>query len=338
MDAHRAGGSRVSLAEVLAILVLWGMTTVGVFVAYTRVPVDELYEVSKSGPRAAAGRVLVYWNFPIAFVAIAVLGFALARLWEGGKTARGWARRVVELLAAVALLLCLVAGFPGVVDSHDLDARPINAMPAIGVAIAAALFVVAWRRGGGGARSPWQRKDNVRFALVVVLAVLALPWILAEFGFYIGDIPGLGHVFMSKQIVNCGDRVVAVHLGGHHGFDGAAMAITGLVLSRAVGTLRRGWARVVLGLYVALLIAYGVANGVQDFWGEQVVKRGWATSEIPSMYRPRIAPEWGLVLIGIVVVYLLLIRSRETGDALSTPARKGTEPTLPSRRGAPLAR
>jgi hypothetical protein len=331
MDGQGSRGSRVSLVESLAMLGIWGVLTVAVFVTYARVPVDELYVVSKSGPLAAAGRVLVYSNFPFAIVAAALLGFALARIFEGGLLATRRSRWIVGALAVAAIGLCLVTAYPGVVDNHDLDAKAINVVPAIGAGIALSLFVVAWRRGGAGERLPWQSIDMVKLGVIGVLAVLALPWLFAAFGFYIGDVPGLGHVFMSKQL-DAGHDEVAVHLGGHHGFDGAMLAITGLVLSHAVGTLRRGWGRMALGLWLAFMVVYGVANGVQDFWGEQIVKRGWATSEIPSMYRPRLTPEWGLVLIGIVLVYLLLIRSREPGDSGSTTTPEQTARPLPRRR------
>jgi hypothetical protein len=223
-----------------------------------------------------------------------------------------------------------------VVDQHDLDAKAINAVPAIGVVIAMGLFGVAWRRGGAGERRPWQTVDTVTIALIAVLAVLALPWILAEVGVYVGDFPGLGDVFMSKQ-ADANQREVAVHLGDHHGFNGAELAITGLVLSRAVGTLRRGWVRLALGLYVALMVVYGVANGAQDFWYEQVVKRDWATSQIPNMQRPRLAVEWGLVLIGVVAVYLVLVRRRETRGNSSAAASGQSDQAL-SRRGGVHAR
>jgi hypothetical protein len=55
---------------------------------------------------------------------------------------------------------------------------------------------------------------------------------------------------------------------------------------------------------MALVFVYGMTNAVQDFWTEQVVKRGWTTHEIPKMVAPSIRPGWAVVLAltGLVVI------------------------------------
>ena len=58
-------------------------------------------------------------------------------------------------------------------------------------------------------------------------------------------------------------------------------------------------------ILVSLMLVYGVANLVQDLWHEQVVKRGWTESDIPSVTTPRLAAIWVLVLAGTGVVYAL---------------------------------
>jgi hypothetical protein len=57
---------------------------------------------------------------------------------------------------------------------------------------------------------------------------------------------------------------------------------------------------------VALLFVYGIANFVEDFWGEQVVKRGWSDWHMPQMIRPELSPAWGLMLLVAVGIYVLL--------------------------------
>ena len=56
---------------------------------------------------------------------------------------------------------------------------------------------------------------------------------------------------------------------------------------------------------VSLMLVYGAANLVQDFWHEQVVKRGWTDSDVPSVTTPDLTAMWALVLAGTVVVYAL---------------------------------
>ena len=58
--------------------------------------------------------------------------------------------------------------------------------------------------------------------------------------------------------------------GHHHGLDGVLLALSALLLSRMQVTRLRA----VVGAYLALMLAYGLANAVQDAWLEQVVKRG----------------------------------------------------------------
>jgi hypothetical protein len=50
---------------------------------------------------------------------------------------------------------------------------------------------------------------------------------------------------------------------------------------------------------------YGTANLLQDFWHEQVVKRGWTEWDIPAALEPRLHPIWLLMLAGAAIVYIL---------------------------------
>jgi hypothetical protein len=94
----------------------------------------------------------------------------------------------------------------------------------------------------------------------------------------------------------------AVHLGHHHGLDGTLLALSALALSRVVGQLRPPALRIAVGLYVALMLVYGLANALQDFWLEQLVKRGTTSLELPTMTVPRVSWEW----LAIVLVALLI--------------------------------
>jgi hypothetical protein len=53
------------------------------------------------------------------------------------------------------------------------------------------------------------------------------------------------------------------------------------------------------------LIAYGLGNIANDAWGEQVVKRGWTDSVLPSVVRPSVNWMWLVVLAVGAAIFLL---------------------------------
>ena len=81
-----------------------------------------------------------------------------------------------------------------------------------------------------------------------------------------------------------GTVIAAVHLGHHHGLDGALLVLTALLLSRV--SIEGRVLRIVLFSYLGAMFAYGAVNCVQDAWNEQLVKRGWTDSSIPSAILP----------------------------------------------------
>jgi hypothetical protein len=52
------------------------------------------------------------------------------------------------------------------------------------------------------------------------------------------------------------------------------------------------------------MLAYGVANFAQDFWTEQIVKRGWTTHKIPSLLHPSFSIGWACILAGAAALEL----------------------------------
>ena len=119
----RRSGPRV----VLAVWMLVAIDLVLAVVTYARLPARGLYNVSGTGLEGGLSRALVETNYPAALVAVAVL------LAVGPRP---------RWLAWAAAALCLVVVVPGVVDLHNLDAKPVNALPAIGVLVA---FVLSMR-------------------------------------------------------------------------------------------------------------------------------------------------------------------------------------------------
>lgn len=293
---------RPGFHEVVAVWALGATATLAVVATYARLPPEALYNTQDDGLAGGLGRALVFLNFPWALVAIAVALLAADRLDE----------RWADVAAAVAIALSLVVVVPGVVDQSDLDARPVNAIPAAGVALALALTLSGLGRGGLGARAARGRGDGARLALALVLVVPAIPWWFAELGFYVSDVPILGSVFLAEEVVpEPGHREIrAVHLGHHHGTDGVLFALAALALSRQLGSMCRARLRTALALYLSLMLVYGLANAAQDFWLEQVVKRGTTHVELPSFLRPDLDLGWMFLVLAAAAVYALLLRRR----------------------------
>ncbi|MGZ4358973.1 MAG: hypothetical protein ACXVY8_06270 [Gaiellaceae bacterium] len=288
-------------AEALAVLALVAVVTLALTATYARIPAAQLYHVSHGGLRGGLSRALVLLDFPFALVAPPLAAIAFDRLRGSGASA----------LAALATVLAAVVAWPGVVDQANLDAKPVNAVPALGLGLAAALtLVAAARRAGGFVRR--LRLDPGRLVLALCLTVVSLPWLAAELGFSISDVPLAGRVFLGDQIRagSAGETPVVVHLGHHHGADGLYLALAALLLTRALPLQRR--LRRLLSAYLALLLAYGVANLVQDLWTEQVVKRGWTHDELPSMLHPSLSLAWLAILLAGAAIELGALR-RESG-------------------------
>jgi TRAP-type C4-dicarboxylate transport system permease small subunit len=146
--------------------------------------------------------------------------------------------------------------------------------------------------------------------------VVSLPWLTAAAGFYFP-----GDVFMGEELFRerDGTLLAAVHLGHHHGLDGSLLVLTALLLTRV--RIQQARLRLVTAAYLGLMLAYGAVNWVQDFWFEQVVKRGWTDESIPSAIVPAFEPVWGVVAALAVLSALVLLR--EGPEAPRAPSYSG---------------
>lgn len=288
---------------------LWALlfATAGVIVVtYWRLPPEELYNVSESGVDLGLGRALVYLNYPVSLVAISIAWLAADRI---GTRRALWA-------AGIASLLCAATALPGVVDQHDLDAKPVNVLPAIGVAIA---FVLSLK-------APWERVgklplDPLRLAIGLLVWLVALVWIASVAGFYFP-----GDLFLGEEFRQGGDGRLgrAVHLGDHEGLDAALLVTSTLVLTR----YRPQWA---VAFLLGLTFVYGLAVEWRDFWFEQVVKRDWMSWTPPQVLTPRLSLAWGALIVlatGVAVVLRRLEGPRRPGE---DPRRRAPAPV----RGCP---
>ena len=290
----RAGPAQ---GEALAVWGIWAAVLLAIVVTYARLEPADLYHVSREGLSGGLSRALVEVNFPIALAAIALVLVALAVL-----PARAW------WIAGPAIALCAVTAWPGVVDQDDLDARWVNAVPAVGVALALGLTVAATRRPGLRFM-PRLRLDPFRIVLAALTLFVSIPWISALLGFYLPE----GLFIMERPGVENGVTIAAVHLGEHHGFMGTLLVWTALLLSRPAVAIG-GRLGTVARLYLAVAFAYGAVNMTQDAWNEQLWKRDVVDVHIPSALLPRIEPIW-LVTLGIACVAALLLSSERRAGA-----------------------
>jgi len=291
--------ARATQGEALCAWGIWAAVTAAVLVTYSRIDPAETYHVSRDGLAGGLSRSVTLVNFPIALVAMALVLIAVAAL----PAAAWWA-------AGPAIVLC--ATIPWFVDQDDLDARWVNAIPALGVAIALVLTVAAARRAGA-ALAPRRLWDGWRIAITVVVVLISLPWITAEVGFHFP-----GDFFMGEETgrEKDGTLIAAVHLGHHHGTDGAVLFLTALLLSRVA--IERRALRVVACAYLGTMLAYGGVNCVQDAWNEQIVKRGWTDEGIPSALLPGLRPVW-LVVIGLAIVATFVLLREDKRTSYSGP-------------------
>ena len=293
--------SRPGLLETFGVWLLFGLVGLATVVTYARLEPEEIYHTSVGGLAGGFGRALVFLNYPVVLAAVATLAVSLDRL----DTKPVW-----TALAALAVILGAVVVAPGVVDKDDLDAKPVNALPAAGVALALTLSLLALRRGGLGYFAPRLRGDPVRLALSAVLLVAAIPWFFAELGFY------APWPFYAEELSpEPGDPTLrAVHLGRHHGMDGVLLTLTVLALSRVLPQFRGERLRNIFAAYLSVLLVYGLANTAQDFWLEQVVKRNWTDERLPTVTQPSLSVAWAVLLALAAVLYVSWRALRDRSD------------------------
>jgi hypothetical protein len=273
--------SRAGMGEAVAVWGLYGLELAATLVTYSRLQPEVLYNVDEAGDLAGGlSRTLTVANYPLALGAIALAALAGRPRW----------------LMWTAIALCSLVAVPGVVDQDDLDARWVNSLPALGIALALGLTVAAVRRDGT-AFVRRARGDRLRLALGAALLVLALPWLAAEWGFHFP-----ADVFYGEEVPAERDPgIAAVHLGFHHGYGGVLLAATALVLSRVPAGRN-------LRAYLSLMLVYGLANALQDAWNEQLWKRGWVDAHVADVIRPDLTLGWLAIVVGAALVYRLWFR------------------------------
>jgi hypothetical protein len=90
--------------------------------------------------------------------------------------------------------------------------------------------------------------------------------------------------------------------------DGLILTLSALLLSRQLGAVARPWLGNVIGFYLTLLAVYALSNMFNDLWGEQIVKRGSSSWEVPDLLRPTLSAAWAVMIAIAVVLYAVLVR------------------------------
>lgn len=249
-------------------LVVWGLLAADLLaMAITTRRADSS---SETGQTLFHHQVDSFLRHPLAPAAVAIGAVATERLDRGQRLSRlTWLAPAIVWSAAARR------------GSRRVAITPL-AIEMVTGSIALTIAAIG-RRGGGGGCARWGRGDGLRISLAIVVAAISLPWVLADVGIYASDLPGLRHLYLGRHPGIAGGRGPAVHLGHHHGLDGALLALTGLLLSRQLPSFRAGPPREVMTLWLALLTVYGIVRAAEDAWYEQIVKRGWTDRRVPPL-------------------------------------------------------
>ena len=275
-------------------------------VTYWRLPPGATYHFTETGPNGAISRTVVELDYPVAIAALAMLGV----VW---RWLEGWLR----WLAIAAAIGCATLALPGIVSQDDLTARYRNLPAALGAGIALALVtVVVIRAPAASWACARLRGDTARIVIAVAILVFAIPWIVALFGFYVTDIPGLRSIFRGAQPTP-GERLASVHRGLHEGLAGTQLVLAALLLSRGLRLVTVPRLRTTLSIYLAVMLTYGALVAAGDGWNEQVIKRGIVSWNFPNVLTPKLNAGWVLVIAAALAIHFLWFR-RET--LRSTPS------------------
>jgi hypothetical protein len=308
------------LGEVLAIWTLFAVVAVEIFITQSRLPATELYHPASSGLSEGAYGALSFAGFVGALIALGILPIIVDRLRI----------RTVAIVAPIAAVLAATILWPGAIHEADLDTSPVHILSALGAALILVLTIVAARRAGSRRWLERQPGDVARIVLGVVLVFIGLPWMAADLGLSL-TLPGLHWLYQTNQLRSqpgVPGLHQAVHYGHHHGMNGVLLAVAALVLSRAIHSVRGAWLRHALAGYLALLLAYGLGNAVQDFWLEQIVKRGLTSFQLPMVLAPAANWGWAAVLLVAVAVHSLAFRNLARSGSRAAPGRRRTSVPL----------
>ncbi|MHA1301723.1 MAG: hypothetical protein ACTSO9_20070, partial [Candidatus Helarchaeota archaeon] len=147
------------------------------------------------------------------------------------------------------------------------------------VLISSILILIDNRESGLGIDRPWQNTDYTRIILLGITIFFGLPWLFAIHGIFISNIPGLNLIFLGAQPGVGGTNIFdfiypSVHLGSHHGLGGLLYIVFATLYSILVFRMKNPNIKNFSIFALGVLAAYGVIGYLEDFFHEQVIKRG----------------------------------------------------------------
>ncbi len=292
------------LAEVIGAWGLLGLDAVAIYRLYAGSLDAPGLMRRRTGREAGIDQLLALGRHPGLPVAIGVMPITMCRLERRDRLPV--ALGAVAAGGMAALALDRMRTVESVISRDDVLAASVI-VAALGMTAGSALT------GGIGPLRGIGDRDTARVIIATGLVTHGLPWLLADLGIYAGDLPGLGRVVLSRQLLPEGASWPAVHLGHHHGLDGTLLGLAALILSRSLPDVRPVALREGLSLYVAFLLVHGTTRAAEDGWNEQVVKRGWSRRRVPLIVarrrpvRPRL---WAGMLGCAAVIHVVWFRRR----------------------------
>ena len=293
--AGSARCGRPGLGEALVVCGTFGTVAAEITAFYAR-PSTVPHARRGTGRAAGLGQALVFLEHPVLPVTPPIAALSLSRL-----SARTRPRALARAACTAAVSIALGAR---AAKRWDVEYRRTDGLAITAISSTLALTLDAVVHCGIGGMAAKHPEDSILAAFAVITLVVSLPWILADAGIYIGDIPLIGRPYLSHD---------QVHLGHHHGIDGSLLVFAALALSRQLPNIRAALVRETLSAYLSFLLVYGAARAAQDAWHEQIFKRGWTTAVLPEVVRGGqliATPAWGLLLAGTALVHARLFRRR----------------------------
>ena len=290
---------RPGQGEALGAWALLGTTTLVVLVTYSRLDAAALYNVSHEGLAGGLSRAVVLVNFPVALVADRSRPRRRRRPAAQRVARRGTGDR--------ALGARLGRGRP------ERPGRPLDQRPPRTRCGAGALADRGRRscrrsvvRAASRGRPPSSRRRGRR------------PRPVASVDRRGSRLPSAGRRLPRRRGVHEGNgrTFAAVHLGHHHGGDGAC-SFSPRCSCPAFGCRRAACGLHGHGLSRSACSPTASVNLAQDLWHEQVVKRGWTDADIPSALVPGARPIWLVIVLLAVLATMLLLRD----DEVAAPVR-----------------
>ena len=152
------------------------------------------------------------------------------------------------------------------------------------------------------------RMNNYAKVVLALTLLIGIPWIFANSGMFVSDVPVLGNIYLAKQTF---EGHPAVHLGSHHGYKGFTFFLLMILVFTTVKYLHNKKIKIIAGLVCCYLLAWGFYNMFQDFFTEQIFKRDLVNFTFPNA-TANFSISFSLAVISSILIYTFVWRKLET--------------------------